>query len=139
MNAKKLLALLLAVVMVFGLVACGGGNSETEATEATQATEATESTGAAEVVYEDIDLADAVEHADYTSVYEMIGSNITIDMVVEDEETGLATVEYEGKTYELGMDFLSMAMVYNCTPAGDYATAEDVYNAWWKLYIQRWN
>ena len=41
--------------------------------------------------------------------------------------------------YELGMDFLSMANVYNSTPAGDYKTAEDVYAAWWKLYMQRWN
>lgn len=91
------------------------------------------------VNYQQIDLADAVKHQDYTSVYSAIGKNITIDMVEEDPQTGLATVEYGGKTYELGMDFLSMALVYNCVPAGEYTTAEEVYNAWWKLYIQRWN
>ncbi len=80
---------------------------------------------------------DAVVHKDYTSVYDKIGSKITIDMVEERE--GLAYVTYEGVEYELGMDFLSMAMVYNCTPAGNFATAEDVYNEWWRLYIQRWN
>ncbi len=86
-----------------------------------------------------IDLGDVVNHEDYTSVYDMIGSNITIDMVKEDEDTGLAYVEYEGREYELGLDFLSMAMVYNCTPAGDYKTADEVYCEWWKLFIQRYN
>jgi len=106
MNAKKLFALLLAAVMVLSVL-----------------------TGC-QVKYQEIDLADVIEHEDYTSVYETIGANITIDMVVEDPDTGLATVEYEGTTYELGMDFLSYAMVYNCTPAGEYKTAEDVFNQW---------
>ncbi|MCQ2424822.1 MAG: ABC transporter substrate-binding protein [Lachnospiraceae bacterium] len=93
------------------------------------------------VVYQDIDDNDAVEHTDFTSVYDMIGSKVTIDMVTEDEN-GKAFVEYEGVKYELGMDFLSMAMVYNVTvPEGSskYKTADDVFNEWWKLYIQRWN
>lgn len=93
-----------------------------------------------EVIYENIDPADAVEHSDYTSVYEAIGSNITIDMVEENED-GIAFVTYEGVSYELGMDFLSMAMVYNVSvPEGsEYTSSEDVYNKWWKLYVQRWN
>ena len=33
---------------------------------------------------------------------------------------------------KLGMDYLSMAMVYN-------ATNVDEYNQWWKAYIERWN
>lgn len=33
---------------------------------------------------------------------------------------------------KLGMDYLSMAMVYN-------ATTEDEYNEWWMGYIERWN
>ena len=42
---KKIIAMLLALVMVIGLVACGGGNTEdTQATEGTQATEATQAT-----------------------------------------------------------------------------------------------
>ena len=111
---KKLLAIALAVIMVLGVFAgCQGTN------------------------YQEIDLADVVEHKSYDSVYDMIGSKITIDMV--EETNGLAYVTYEGVKYELGMDFLSMAMVYNCAPAGDYETAEEVYNQWWKLYIQRWN
>ena len=91
-----------------------------------------------DVVYQTIDDADAVERTDYTSVYEKIGSKVTIDMVKEQPD-GSATVEVDGVTYTLGMDFLSMAMVYNTKPAGKFDTAEKAYNEWWKLYIQRWN
>ena len=69
-------------------------------------------------VGEAIDERDVIEHTDYTSVYDMIGQYVTVDMVREDDR-GLAFVEYEGKTYELGMDFLSTAMVYNTeVPSG---------------------
>ena len=134
---KRIISLTLALMLVLGLFAgCGSKPATNEPVATTPVANATEPAGPK---YEEIDLADAVEHADYTSVYSKIGANVTIDMVTEDEETGFAYVEYEGKKYELGMDFLSMAMVYNCTPAGEYETADDVYNAWWKLYIQRWN
>ena len=119
---KKILAIALVLVLVLSLFA---GCAQTG--------EGTKD------IYQPIDLADAIEHESYESVYEAIGANITIDMVEEDTDTGLAYVTYEGVKYELGMDFLSMAMVYNCKPAGSYETAEDVYNQWWKLYIQRWN
>ncbi len=33
---------------------------------------------------------------------------------------------------KLGMDYLSMAMVYD-------ATTEEEYNAWWQAYVERWN
>ena len=119
---KKILAIALTLVLALGLFA---GCQET-------------TTGPSDI-YQPIDLADAIEHKSFESVYEAIGANITIDMVEEDEATGLAYVTYEGVKYELGMDFLSMAMVYNCKPAGKYATAQDAYNQWWKLYVQRWN
>ena len=141
---KKFLALLLAAMMLLSVAAAC--NNDEPAPTPDPAPDTTDPTPAptpdpapVEPVYADADPADAVEHEDYTSVYSMIGANITIDMVTEDLDTGLATVEYEGKTYELGMDFLSMAMVYNCQPAGDFATAEECFNEWWKLYIQRWN
>lgn len=126
MNMKKLLSLTLALIMVLALFAgCDPANSSDPAD-----------------IYQPIDLADAIEHQSFDSVYEAIGANITIDMVEEDADSGLAYVEYEGTRYELGMDFLSWAMVYNCSvPEGsaEYATEEDVYNEWFKLYIQRWN
>ena len=84
---------------------------------------------------------DVVTREDTTSVYEKIGYGLTIDKVEEDAK-GLAFVTVEGKKYELGMDFLSMAMVYNVeVPENNpkYKDADDVYNQWWKLYIQRWN
>ena len=138
---KKLLALLLVAATALSCIACGDnakGSSESKTTTESKTSETTE-TQKAEVVYEDVDVKDAVLHSDFTSVYDKIGSKVTIDMVTEDPDTGLATITYEGKTYEAGLDFLSMAMVYNCTPAGEYETSEEVYNQWWKLFIQRYN
>jgi len=151
---KKLLALLLALVMIVGLFTACGDTTEKEDPAVDNKEETKEPASddkkedeskeeekeeVVEPVYEDVDPADAVVHADFTSVYDMIGANVTIDMVTEDYDTGLAYIEYEGKTYEAGLDFLSMAMVYNCTPAGEYETSTDVYNQWWKLFIQRYN
>ncbi len=117
MRNIKIAALLLAVIMLVPMFAACGDK---------------------EVVYETVDPADAVVHADYTSVYEMIGNKVTIDMVTTDDD-GLAYVEVDGVKYELGLDFLSMAMVYRAVPAGDFKTAEEAYNEWWKLFIQRYN
>ena len=129
MRSIKIFALLMALLMIVGcFVACDNSKDPVE-------NDSENESNAPE--FQDVDPADAVEHKDYTSVYDMIGSKITIDMV--EERDGLAYVTYEGVEYELGMDFLSMAMVYNCTPAGDFATAEDAYNEWWRLYVQRWN
>ena len=44
MNMKKLLAMVLAAVMMLSLCACGGEAEETQATETTEATQATEAT-----------------------------------------------------------------------------------------------
>ena len=61
--------------------------------------------------------------------------------MVEEDSEGLAYVTVDGVKYELGMDFLSMAMVYNTlVPEGSkFADSTAIYNFWWKLYIQRWN
>ena len=80
---------------------------------------------------------DVIERTDFRSVYGEIGDKVTIDMVTEKD--GVAFVTVEGREYELGLDFLSMAMVYNTRPAGDFTTAEAVYNEWWRLYMERWN
>lgn len=82
-------------------------------------------------------MEDVISRTDFTSVYERIGKQVTIDMVTEKE--GLAYVTVDGKEYELGMDFLSMAMVYNVQPTESFTDSEKVYNEWWRLYIQRWN
>ena len=76
---------------------------------------------------------------DYESLYDHIGKNITIADVQEDPDTGFGYIEVDGELHLLGLDFLSFAMVYNNEPAGEYKTADDVYAAWWRLYITRWN
>lgn len=140
---KKLVSLLLVGAMTAScLTACGDKTTNTNSSTATTESKATSTETAQESgssAAEEVDVADAITHNDYTSVYDKIGANVTIDMVTEDPDTGLATIKYEGKEYEAGLDFLSMAMVYNCQPAGEYETSEEVYNQWWKLFIQRYN
>lgn len=84
-------------------------------------------------------LANKEYGTDYESLYDHVGKDITIADVTEDPDTGLAYITVDGEQKLLGLDFLSFAMVYNNTPAGDYATEDDVYAAWWKYYITRWN
>ena len=113
---KKLLSLVMAVVMLLS-VACVSFAEEAE-----------------------MRTLEGKEYGvDYVSLYSKYGKETTIADVTEDEETGFCYIEKDGVEYELGLDFLSMAMVYNTTPAGDYETADDVYAAWWRLYMQRWN
>ncbi len=81
---------------------------------------------------------DIIQRESHVSVYEKIGGGVTVDMVREGAD-GRAYVTLEGKEYELGMDFLSMAMVYNAKPAGVFTSAEAAYNEWWRLFMQRWN
>lgn len=81
---------------------------------------------------------DVVTRTDYRSVYQTIGEKVTVDMLREDEK-GRAFVTVDGVEYELGLDFLSMAMVYNVKPTGNFITPTQVYNEWWRLFIQRWN
>ncbi len=81
---------------------------------------------------------DVIVRENHASVYEAFGREITLENVREGED-GRAYVNYQGKEYELGMDFLSMAMVYNAKPVGRYATSEEAYNEWWRLFMQRWN
>ena len=76
---------------------------------------------------------------DYTSLYSQFGKDTTIADVTEDEETGLCYIEKDGVQYELGLDFLSMAMVYNTQVVDGWDTEDDVYATWWRYYMQRWN
>ncbi len=81
---------------------------------------------------------DVVQRENYQSVYAKYGKEVTLSAVTEKED-GRAYATFEGKEYELGMDFLSMAMVYNATPTERFSTAKAAYEEWWRLYIQRWN
>lgn len=83
-------------------------------------------------------LEDVVYRENFDSVYDAIGNKVTVDMVQE-HEPGRAFINVDGKRYELGMDFLSMAMVYNTEPRGAFTDETQVYNEWWRLYMERWN
>ena len=83
-------------------------------------------------------LDDVIVRENYQSVYSVIGSRVGLDMVRE-KEYGRAYAVVDGKEYELGMDFLSMAMVYNAKPSGAFKTAKSAYEEWWRLYMRRWN
>ncbi len=136
MKSIKVLALLMALLLGLSMFAsCGGEKTPAVDTSKVDGT----GEGTDTVVNDPADNPDVIAHTDYTSVYDMIGANVTIDMVTEKD--GLAYATYEGVEYELGMDFLSMAMVYNtAVPEGSsYTTSEEIFNQWWKLYIQRWN
>ena len=141
---KKLLALVLAVVMVLGLVACGGDKPAETTTPADTNPAPVETTTEPQAelpVAEMKSLANKVYGEDYVSLYSKFGKDVTIDQVIEDPETGFAYIEIDGTLYTLGMDFLSYAMVYNTAvpEGGVWKTEDDVYATWWKLYIQRWN
>lgn len=140
----KIMSLLLALVMVLGLAACASNTQPTSTTAASVGTEApaTEPAATEPAVYAELrSLANKEYGTDYVSLYSQFGKDVTIADVIEDEETGLAYIERDGVLYELGLDFLSMANVYNCSvpEGGIWETEDDVYANWWKLYIQRWN
>lgn len=128
---KKILALLLAALMVLSFAACNKPAEEPE----------NPSSDVKELVDpEYLTLNNKEYGVDYVSLYSKFGKETTIADVTEDPETGFAYINKDGKDYELGLDFLSMAMVYNTDPEGtQYDNADDVYAAWWKLYMQRWN
>ncbi len=168
MRNKKFLALLLSAAMVMSMAACGndasnpsdastpGSDSQStpdsssstpdagSSSDSGSSSSSDEQTGGAstEVVYaEQKSLKNKEYGTDYTSLYEQFGKETSIADVIEDEETGFGYIERDGVRYELGLDFLSMAMVYNTAvpEGGRWKTEDDVYATWWKLYIQRWN
>ena len=156
---KKFVAMILALTMLMALVACGGNNSSknnsststpstsapstsTPSTSTPSTTEPAPAEPAGPAIAETKPILDKYEYGvDYIALYEQFGADVTVDEVIEDMETGLAYIERDGIMYELGLDFLTWAMVYNVdVPAGGiWTTSDDVYATWWKLYIQRWN
>lgn len=148
MKSKKLIALLLSVVMVFGVLASCSPSNPSSSSNPTptpdQAVETvTESEAPAPYVYQPTgaqEVAGKEYGVDYQSLYDQYGKDVSIADVREDPTTGLAYATFDGTEYELGLDFLTMAMVYNTSTEGtSFATEDDVYAEWWKFYITRWN
>ncbi len=136
---KKLLALLLVAVMLVSAVACTGNPTPGPDTGTTPPDGGDKTP--VDPLADYISLDDKVWGEDYTSLYEKFGKEVTIADVKENED-GHAYITVDEKDYVLGLDFLSMAMVYNVEVPADHAvykTADDVYAGWWKYYITRWN
>lgn len=140
MRKKAARIVALAMMMTVALTACSGGNAGGGASSAASAS--SESAPAASTPEEDAPaeyeptgaqiVRDLTYGTDYVSLYEQFGKDITTADVTEDPETGFAYINVDGTDYELGLDFLTMAMVYN-------AETEEEYADWWKWYITRWN
>lgn len=96
MKMKKIMALLLAATMTFGLVACGGGSSE-ESTDSTQ-TETTDNT-------ETTDTTDGAEGKVY-NVCNLVNGNLGDKSFFDSAYEGLSTLEAAGRitltTIEMG-------------------------------------
>lgn len=139
----KILAMLLALVMVLALFAgCKDDKANGDTKDTTASTDATEQKELKASEPSSIQLLNGKEYGvDYISLYEQFGADCSIADVEEDPDTGIAYLNApDGEQYELGLDFLSMAMVYNCSAEGtDFADEDAVYAEWWKLYITRWN
>lgn len=92
MKLKKIMALLLAATMTFGLVACGGGSSDESAdTTQTETTDNTESGDAADKVY---------------NVCNLVNGNLGDKSFFDSAQEGLSTLEDAGRitctTIEMG-------------------------------------
>ena len=150
---KRMAVLLLALCLVAGLLggcaekedpkqASGIAEPTAEPTETQAPTEDDEPQNSPRYIPTGNQLVDGKEYGiDYISLYDQFGAGTSIKDVTEDPETGLVYLNApDGKQYELGLDFLSMAMVYNTDPTGSvYDSEEDVYAAWWRYYVTRWN
>lgn len=140
MRKFRILSLALALLMVLSLLAACKKPKDDPKDTGTSGGEVTKEPIIFEngsVDYLNLDKMKYGEDGDYWSLYEKYGKNITVaDVKVDDD--GNAYIVKDGKNYLLGLDFLSMAMVYNCGD-GDMAAQKEAYAKWWQWYIERWN
>lgn len=155
MKTTKILCLLIVLAMCVAVFAACTGGSNNGTSSDNGAVESGDESGensgdeVEELPYSSVadqtkyPLSQLVYGEDYTELYNYVNDSIgvSIDMVYEDADTGLAYIVLDDVRYDLGMDFLSMAMVYNVEVPedGEWETEDDVYATWWKYYITRWN
>lgn len=155
MKKTRILCLLLVLALCVAVFAACGGNTNDGGSQSSDGADTSDDNSGDNSGDVSADPADQIRYilsqdkygVDYVDLYTYItgedygNTKVTIDMVTEDTDTGLAYIEYNGEKYELGMDFLSMAMVYNTEvpTSGSWKTEDDVYATWWKYYMTRWN
>lgn len=144
---KKMLALLLSFCMIATFAGCSQNqddqptNTDNVSTgdNSGDVTNGGEDVGPAEYVPTGSQkMAGKTYGTDYISLYDKFGKDVKITDVKEDPNTGLAYIEKDGEVYELGLDFLTMAMVFN-TICPEFGDEDAVYAEWWKYYITRFN
>ena len=126
MNMKKLLAMLMAAVMILGLCACGGETAETtEATQTTEATEATQTTEATEAT--EITEETEPEGTVYkVTVLDEEGNPISGVMVQICFETCLPAMTDENGVAEYHVDEADYKVSFLMVPDG-YANDQEQY------------
>lgn len=141
---KKFAALVLAALMTVSLFACTtkpnnpantSGNGDSTSGPADSNVIPAEDKG--NINYYNFSGKKYGEDGDYISVYDKYGKDVTI-ADVKKNDSGDYYITKDGKDYILGLDFLSMAMVYNCG-TGSEAEQKQAYAKWWQYYIERWN
>ncbi len=145
---KKVLAILLAALMivsVISLAACGK-KDETPANENNNNQQGNNGGNEPQpepeypvyTIAKNVYLLEYGEDKDYVSLWDKFGKEVTLADVKEDDD-GLAYIVKDGVAYKLGLDFLTMAMVYTVDNTKDEAGLKTDYATWWKYYITRWN
>ncbi len=145
---KKVLAILLAALMivsVISLAACGK-KDETPANENNNNQQGNNGGNEPQpepeypvyTIAKNVYLLEYGADKDYVSLWDKFGKEVTLADVKEDDD-GLAYIVKDGVAYKLGLDFLTMAMVYTVDATKDDAGRNTDYATWWKYYITRWN
>lgn len=137
MKKIRLIALLLAVMMVLPFAAACADPSDGNETDTGSNAPTPPAVDNGDINYYNFDGLTYGEDGDFYSVYAKYGKDITTADVKKNDD-GDYYIEKDGKQFVLGLDFLSMAMVYNC---GDGTIDEQKaeYAKWWQWYIERWN
>lgn len=136
-NMKKFAALVLAALMTVSLFACTtkpNNPSGTSGGDSTTIPSGIPDVDNGDINYYNFDGKKYGEDGDYISVYDKYGKDVTIADVKKNSE-GDYYITKDGKDYVLGLDFLSMAMVYNCG-TGSEAEQKQAYAKWWQYYIE---
>ena len=137
---KKFAALVLAALMTVSLFACTtkpNKPSGSSGGDNTTIPNGIPNVDDGDIDYFNFDGKKYGEDGDYISVYDKYGKDVTVADVKKNSE-GDYYITKDGKDYVLGLDFLSMAMVYNCG-TGSEAEQKQAYAKWWQYYIERWN